>query len=488
MAMSGLAVPTSASKPRYSRLTMVLDQGMPMRQTEDWLSICAPYVDVVKFGWGTSALMSQSAVAAKIGLLRDHNVIASPGGTLTELYFLQGRIDQMIEDYRTAGFTSVEVSDGTVQMQDQQRATLVTRLVNEGFTVSTEVGSKDPARDRRLTPEERARLVLMDLDGGASYVTIEARESGTLGFFGADQEVLNSELEIFVGLVDPARVMFEAPIKAQQTELILRLGNDVNLGNIPPGEVLSVESLRQGLRSDTLLAMHGEPVNVRLGQGPSDALEASRRGDVIIVVDALRASSTIAAALTAGCSSVRVVATVEDCRGDLTAGERGGIKIPDLDFDNSPLGILSSDVAGRSLTLTTTNGAECILAACSEPKATVLVGALVNASAVGREAWQLAREKKRSVAVIMAGRNQVLAEEDLLSASEIILAMGNVRLYPGSELMPPTDPDALFHESASGRNLVERGSEDDVSFCARKDALNVVPRVVDGLIVTSGPA
>jgi phosphosulfolactate synthase (CoM biosynthesis protein A)/phosphosulfolactate phosphohydrolase-like enzyme len=469
-------------KPRLSRLTMVLDKGMGLKQLDDWLEVAAPFVDLVKFGWGTSEVIPRSVVKAKVQRLQEAKVRVLPGGTLTEFYIIKDRLREFILAMDALGINEVEVSDGTIDLPPQQRSNIVHLLKEEGFLVTTEVGSKDPAKDRRLTWEDRARLVNVDLEAGAEFVTIEARESGTLGFFGEDKAVHGEELVQFMSQVPINRVMFEAPLKSQQADLIHRIGSNVNLGNIPPDEVIPLETLRRGLRSDTLMFFHGNSVPVRLGQGPSDALAAAQRGDVVVVVDALRASSTIAAALTAGAREVRVVTSVWECQGEVTAGERGGVKVPEADLDNSPVAMMRHDFAGQALTLTSTNGAECIFAAGSVNQATVLIGALVNCTAVARAASRLARDGNRGVTVIMAGRNQVLAPEDYLSATEIVLAMGSTILHPGTELMEPSDPSPVFHESDSGRNLVDRGAESDVTFCSQKDCLNVVPALCDGVV------
>ena len=485
VSMPGLVRPELLSKPRSRRLTMVLDKGMSVSETENWVEVAGPFVDVVKFGWGTSALFPVDFLQEKVEVLKANNVDVTPGGTLTEIYVLQNRLEEMVRDYRHVGFTTVEVSDGTIPMHHQQRLSLIRRLIAEGFKVVSEVGSKEPARDRRISTEERAQLVEADLDAGASHVIIEARESGTLGFFGDDKVVDDEALETFVSLVSSERVLFEAPLKSQQVALIKLLGSDVNLGNIPPSEVIALETLRQGLRADTVLNVHGHPPEVRMGTGPAEALAAASRGDVIVVVDALRASTTIAAALAAGVSEVKVVSRVDECVGDLTAAERGGVKFPGADLDNSPMSMLTAEIEGRSLVLTTTNGAECILAAASGQTSLVFVGSLSNCSAVAEAASAAARETNRNITVVSAGRNLLPAEEDDYTASEIILGMGSVRLHQTSQLSSPCDATVLFHESESGRNLVDRGADADVSFCAQKDTLAVVPMWRDGVLIAA---
>src|SRR5690606_24345085 len=110
---------------------------------------------------------------------------------------------------------------------------------------------------------------------------------------------------------------FEAPLRSQQTELILTLGSGVNLGNVAPEDVIPLETLRTGLRSDTLRFHHMNYPAIRIGLGAQAALAASRRGDVIVVVDALRASSTIVTALAHGMRGVRPVTSVDACVGDV---------------------------------------------------------------------------------------------------------------------------------------------------------------------------
>lgn len=475
MALGGLVRDVGPHKPRVERMTMVLDKGLSLTETQNWLEVAAPYVDVVKLGWGTSGLFPLQTLREKIAMLRAARIGVTPGGTLTELYLLQNRIPELIRDYTDCGFDVVEVSDGTVPMHPRLRSRVIGMLLAEGFRVVTEIGSKEPARDRRMTPHQRADLVAADLEAGATHVIIEARETGTLGFFAESRELLEQPFNEFLQLVDSRRIVFEAPMKNQQVELINRLGPSVSLGNIAPSEVLALETLRQGLRADTMLALHGPPVYVRMGAGPAAAEEASKRGDVVVVVDALRASTTIASALAAGAREVRVVSTVEECVGEVTAAERGGVKVPAADLDNSPLSMANADLHGKSLVITTTNGADCILAAASDPGARVFVGAMANATAVAQAASVLARLTSRGITVVSAGRRGLPAEEDDLSASEIVLSLGAVRLDPHARLVESALPARVFEESESGRGLIQRGLANDVAFCARKDSLSVVP-------------
>ena len=155
---------------------------------------------------------------------------------------------------------------------------------------------------------------------------------------------------------------------------------------------------------------------MRVELGVGGALSASERGGVIVVVDAIRATSTIVTALANGITSVKPVATTEDCVGEMTAGERGGEKIPQLDCDNSAVAFCSDRFRGKQLVLTSTNGTECIMAAASNSASTVIIGALLNVSTVAQFALETARISGLNITVVIAGRNNRPAPEDVIVA------------------------------------------------------------------------
>ena len=217
--------------------------------------------------------------------------------------------------------------------------------------------------------------------------------------------------------------------------------------------------------------------------GTTGAAIAAARGGVVIIVDALRASSTIVTALAHGVRSVRPVSTPEECVGDLTAGERSGHKLPGVDLDNSPLRFVNDDFSGRELVLTTTNGTACITTAASKPGTTVLIGCLLNATAVARVAQAVTRSVGLSVSIVLAGRNGSATSDDLVAASEIFLSFDDARLRGAFELVRSDDFTRDFIESDSGRNLGTLDKLDDIVFCARKDRYDQVPVYRDGLLV-----
>src|SRR5580692_2101596 len=245
-----LTLPERAVKPRTSGLTMVIDGGIPLRLFSDLIELGAEYIDYVKFGWGTSVVTG--CLREKISVLDAHGIDFYFGGTLFEKFVLQGHF----EDYRRFceehGARHVEVSNGTIEMSNAEKAGYIRKLAPD-FTVVSEVGFKDPGRSEMLPPSEWVASIKEDLAAGASIVTLEARESGKSGICRADGALRDGLVEDVLNAGIPGRhLLFEAPTSALQTYLITRVGPDVNLGNVPAQGVISTETLRLGLRADTL--------------------------------------------------------------------------------------------------------------------------------------------------------------------------------------------------------------------------------------------
>jgi 2-phosphosulfolactate phosphatase len=222
---------------------------------------------------------------------------------------------------------------------------------------------------------------------------------------------------------------------------------------------------------------------VRVEVGVSGARAARDRGGVVVLVDALRASATVVTALARGIAAVRPVATVEECVGEVTAGERGGRKLPHLDHSNSPTELLRSDHRGRTLTLTTTNGTRCLDAAAGS-RSIVLVATTLNAAAAARAALRLAREHDAPVTLLLAGRDDRSALEDELAAGVIARAMGSEARLQSGPLPASADLEASFLGAPSGRELVALGCLDDVRFCAEVDRFDVVPILGSGVLTS----
>lgn len=234
-------------------ITMMLDKGMGLLAVRDFLEISGKFVSLAKFGWGTSALHEMSLIRDKAATYTSYGVIPYPGGTLFEIAYIQNKVTEFLEESRLLGFQAIEISDGTVKIPSEDREQLIGQVKDHDFLVITEVGKKDPIKDHQISVEERAILVNRDLDYGADLVLVEAREGGkNIGFYDDSGKVKEDELDNFIKDVETDKLIWEAPQKDQQVYMILKFGANVNLGNIAPEEVTSLESMRMGLRGDTL--------------------------------------------------------------------------------------------------------------------------------------------------------------------------------------------------------------------------------------------
>jgi phosphosulfolactate synthase len=241
-------------KPRRTGITAVIDKGLGLYGTDDLIQTAAVLVDHVKLGFGTSAAMDAGFLRRKVRRLVDAGIVVYPGGTLLEAAWATGRMAAFIDRAHALGFTGLEVSDGTVDLPAAARREAIDRGLDLGLQVVTEVGKKDPAR--QMSAAEMVDRLHADLDLGASFVTIEARESGRgTGIFDMSGNVVADLLDGLVGSIrDPRRVLWEAPLHGQQAHLIRLFGANVNLANISPLEILALEALRRGLRFETLRA------------------------------------------------------------------------------------------------------------------------------------------------------------------------------------------------------------------------------------------
>ncbi|HZE66710.1 MAG TPA: phosphosulfolactate synthase [Sporichthyaceae bacterium] len=244
-----LDLPARSGKPRTSGLTHMLDKGLPEAMLASVLEIAGDYIDIVKLGWGTAYVTPQKVAAAKAALCREADVHVSPGGTLFELAVSQGRTHEFANWCRKIGFDTVEISDGTVDLGAGRRRKLI-RELSADFRVVAEVGCKDTGVT--VDPACWVEEMLTDLDAGATYVIAEGRESGTVGVYDSAGKPRQELIETLLAAVPADRIIFEAPTKAQQAWFVERLGAEANLGNIAPDDLIGVETLRRGLRADTV--------------------------------------------------------------------------------------------------------------------------------------------------------------------------------------------------------------------------------------------
>ena len=247
-----LELPARQPKPRDSGLTQVIDTGLSTPQAEGLVASAADYIDLVRLGWGTAYVTRD--LQAKLDAYRAAGVPVMLGGTLTELAWLQNRVDRLRDWLNELGIEHVEVSSGTVAIPEEEKLGLIEAFAAD-FTVYAEVGEKDPAA--LLAPYRWVSLIRSSLEAGASWVTCEGRATGDAGLYRPDGEPRTGLVDEIVHEVDRSRLIFEAPQKHQQVWFLRQLGAEVNLGNVLPDDVLSLETLRVGLRADTLKLFHG---------------------------------------------------------------------------------------------------------------------------------------------------------------------------------------------------------------------------------------
>jgi phosphosulfolactate synthase len=246
-------LPGRLSKPRTAcGLTMLIDSGIGLRETHDLVELAAPYIDFVKLGFGTSKLYPTNLLRDKIRLLRSYDIDVYPGGTFLEAAILQNKWQEFLNRSQHLGFRTIEVSDGTIQLDKGLRIEMIHYAREKGFKVITEVGKK--ADGAFLPIETQLAMIQADLDAGAFKVIIEGRESGkSVGLFDADGSIRKDDFDALVEQVSNVeQLIWEAPLKAQQEELIRAFGPNVNFGNINPRDTMALEALRCGLRGDTL--------------------------------------------------------------------------------------------------------------------------------------------------------------------------------------------------------------------------------------------
>jgi phosphosulfolactate synthase len=242
-----LDVPARLPKPRVKGLTHVIDKGMSLPEIEGLFDTAGDYVDIVKLGWGTSYVTRN--LEKKIALYRSFGTPVVCGGTLFEAVVARGKLDEYRRWLSDNRLSHVEISDGTIELPRERKLELIAELARD-FVVLSEVGSKDV--EVVFPPYQWVEWIREDLEAGAWKVITEGRESGTAGIYRPSGDMRTGLIDEIVHGIEVEDVVFEAPGTAAQAWFVKRFGPDVNLGNIPPDEVIPLETLRLGLRADTL--------------------------------------------------------------------------------------------------------------------------------------------------------------------------------------------------------------------------------------------
>lgn len=239
-------LPKRTSKPREEGLTMVMDKGLSIREAEDFLSNGGEYTDILKLGFGTSYVTPN--LLEKIKIYKDAGLAVYFGGTLFEAYIIRNQFEDYLRLLDKTGITHVEISDGSIEMEHDVKCEYIRKLATRA-TVLSEVGSKDA--EKIIPPYEWIEQMESELQAGVWKVIAEARESGTVGIFRGTGEVRSGLVAEIIRKIPLEKILWEAPLKAQQVWFIKLYGANVNLGNIAPYEVLPLETLRLGLRGDS---------------------------------------------------------------------------------------------------------------------------------------------------------------------------------------------------------------------------------------------
>lgn len=232
---------------------MVLDKGLGLETAESLMEISGEYVDYLKFGWGTSIVHEQDIIAKKVKMYQSHDITPYTGGTLFELAYMNDKLNEFFAEAHNLGFNAIEISDGSIQIPHDRKVECIEMARDEGFEVLSEVGKKDPNLDKELTLDERIEYMQEELDAGSSLIIVEAREGGkNIGIFDKSGNAKEDEIDYILDNFDGSKLLWEAPNKDQQVFFILKLGNTVNLGNVSSDDITSLETLRRGLRGDTV--------------------------------------------------------------------------------------------------------------------------------------------------------------------------------------------------------------------------------------------
>lgn len=240
-------------KPRKKGITMVLDKGLGLETAESLMNISGDYVDYLKFGWGTSIVHEQDIIKDKVAMYKSHNITPYTGGTLFELAYMNDKLEEFFQEAHDLGFEAIEVSDGSTTISHDKKLECIESAKKDGFEVLSEVGKKDHGLDKELSLDERIDYMQNELESGSSLIIVEAREGGkNIGIYDKSGNAKEDEIDYILDNFDGNKILWEAPNKDQQVFFILKLGNDVNLGNVSTDDITSLETLRRGLRGDTV--------------------------------------------------------------------------------------------------------------------------------------------------------------------------------------------------------------------------------------------
>jgi len=254
-------IPERPNKPRENGVTMMMDKGLSLRETENFIEASGHLTDIIKFGFGTSYVTKN--LEEKIKLYKEANIRPYFGGTLFEAFIARNSFDdfrKLVDKYQ---LDLAEVSDGSIVIPHDQKCEYIATLAKD-VTVLSEVGSKEEGI--LISPAKWIKMMRQELDAGSWKVIAEGRESGTVGIFRPNGTAHTILINKITSKVPPESILWEAPKKQQQVWFVKLFGANVNLGNIGPNELIPLECLRLGLRGDTFFSFLPEEIAEKMKQ------------------------------------------------------------------------------------------------------------------------------------------------------------------------------------------------------------------------------
>jgi phosphosulfolactate synthase len=249
-------------KPRDAGITITIDKGqMGPNAIHDFVVVNGAHCDYAKIAWGSSLITGE--LERKLEAYRQAGILPMLGGTLFEYAYIRNKVPLLLDFARDLN-VHIEISDGVIDLSRADKLRWIERFAKH-VEVFSEVGGKIERQNR-----DWKRVIKEELEAGSEKVVVEGREIGPVG-----QEIRTEFVETVLESAKVEDLVFEAFERKQQVWLIKRLGPNVNLGNIPPQDVLTLESFRRGLKEHTLL--HTWENVCKTGAAKTGAAEEQRR-------------------------------------------------------------------------------------------------------------------------------------------------------------------------------------------------------------------
>lgn len=239
-------IPSRPGKKRESGITMMMDKGLSIREVENFCEVAAEYTDLVKFGFGTSLVSNN--LETKIKIYKEAGIRPYFGGTLFEIFLVRNKMDDFRKYVDKYKLDLIEVSDGSMKLEHHEKLNQIS-ILKDQYTVLSEVGTKQAGLD--IPNDKWLKMMVDELAAGTWKVITEARESGNIGIYNKDGSANTELINQIIKQINVDNILWEAPLKNQQVWFVKLLGPNVNLGNIATNELISLETIRLGLRGDT---------------------------------------------------------------------------------------------------------------------------------------------------------------------------------------------------------------------------------------------